>query len=567
MSRKVVGVAVSAFVFIFLLLSQAPPVHAASTIIQQNNAGCDFCSSATLQVSFSSNVASGNVIVVGIEGFLITVTGVSDSLSSSLTQAVTSTDGNDHVYIYYATLSSSGADTITVTFDQASSVENAYVYEVSGVTTVGAATNHDAGSGSSAISAGSVDFQSGAFLLGMIGTENNCSDSPCPRGMTVSSGAGFALSTENSGSRFSHAQYSTSGVSSPTNFPAAITSAFTADYWAEAGIVLTTTPSTTTTASTTTTTFTTGSASTTSTLSTVTATSTLSTATQSPVVTGTTSTTVTVNGPVAGTSTTTYTSILSTSTSTTRTTSSAGETTTQTGVTTTATTSSTSTSTVSALSTTTGGGTYTISEVDTVKVLLTNIIQELHQLADEVLQVLGLQPVATPLGQQVNQVIVTATTGQCVVDAPGNANACGSASAGTFSGFTAVAASSISPPPPSGLTFPDGLFSFTVSGLTPGQTVTVTITLSSPLPAGTFSYWKFQSGVWTQFPFASLDSTRTIITLTLKADSSGTINDPGGPAIGTAIIPEYPYGLPLLVIFMLVAYGLIRRRASNPRNI
>jgi hypothetical protein len=81
------------------------------------------------------------------------------------------------------------------------------------------------------------------------------------------------------------------------------------------------------------------------------------------------------------------------------------------------------------------------------------------------------------------------------------------------------------------LAFPDGLFSFTISGLSPGATVTVTVTLSSPLPAGSFSYWKFQSGAWSQFSSASLDSTRTIITLTFTADASGTVTDPGGPVI------------------------------------
>jgi hypothetical protein len=32
-------------------------------------------------------------------------------------------------------------------------------------------------------------------------------------------------------------------------------------------------------------------------------------------------------------------------------------------------------------------------------------------------------------------------------------------------------------------------------------------------------------------------------------------------------IPEYPLGLPLLAIFMIFAYGLIKRRTRNPRNI
>jgi len=130
-----------------------------------------------------------------------------------------------------------------------------------------------------------------------------------------------------------------------------------------------------------------------------------------------------------------------------------------------------------------------------------------------------------------------ATTSQCILDAPGNVNACGQVSAGTFSGLTAVAVSSISIPPPAAAgTFPDGLFSFTVSGLSPGQTVTVTITLSSPLPAGTFSYWKFQGGAWVQFPSASLDAARRVITLTFIVPAGSTsISDPGGPAMASPV--------------------------------
>jgi hypothetical protein len=123
----------------------------------------------------------------------------------------------------------------------------------------------------------------------------------------------------------------------------------------------------------------------------------------------------------------------------------------------------------------------------------------------------------------------TTTTGQCILDA----SACVQVSAGTPSGLTAVPVGSIPIPPPAGAgTFPQGLFSFTVSGLSPGQTVTVTITLSSPLPAGTFSYWKFEGGAWAQFPSASLDPTRRIITLTFIVPAGSTsISDPGGPAI------------------------------------
>jgi hypothetical protein len=48
-------------------------------------------------------------------------------------------------------------------------------------------------------------------------------------------------------------------------------------------------------------------------------------------------------------------------------------------------------------------------------VLLTTIFQELHQLADEFLQLIKFQPVATPVGQQVKQIIVTTTTAPTAV--------------------------------------------------------------------------------------------------------------------------------------------------------
>ena len=159
---------------------------------------------------------------------------------------------------------------------------------------------------------------------------------------------------------------------------------------------------------------------------------------------------------------------------------------------------------------------------------------------------------------------VTAVT--CVPTAAGGATACPKTSAGALSSFSAVSVSSVSPPPPSGLTFPFGLFSITENGLSPGQTVTVTITLSAPLPSGTFAYWKLESGTWTQFSSASLDSTRTVITLTLTADATGTVNDPGGPTITPTTpttfqpVHQTPVGgvmLPSLGLSALLPWALV----------
>ena len=205
------------------------PVHAASALVQQNNGGCFGCSS-TLSVSFPSNVASGDVIVVGVvvADASFALSSLTDSLGSSFTQAVTSTNAPPPlVYIYYATLSSSGADVVTATFSAAAPAESVYIYEVSGVTTVGLATATGSGTGTSISTSSPVFFQTGAFLLGIIGTNGF-------RG-NVTAGTGFTLSTDNSATGITYAQYSISSVASPTSFQATTNSGVN---WAEDAVAL-----------------------------------------------------------------------------------------------------------------------------------------------------------------------------------------------------------------------------------------------------------------------------------------------------------------------------------------
>jgi hypothetical protein len=232
MGRKMVGLMLVAVTFVVLLVAGPLPVHAASALVQQNNAGCVSCASATLAVSFTSNVASGNVLVVGV--FLsvsgIGVNSIHDSFGS-LNQAVASTTGSESVQIFTAALASSGPDTVTATFP-VQNFENLYIYEVSGVTTTGS-TGHDTSTGSTSIDAAvgcPCSFEPGAFLLGIIGTQLGTSPP------TVTPGTGFTLSPDNSATGASHAQYSTSGVFSPTIFPA--TTNHPTTRWVEAGLVL-----------------------------------------------------------------------------------------------------------------------------------------------------------------------------------------------------------------------------------------------------------------------------------------------------------------------------------------
>jgi len=156
------------------------------------------------------------------------LTSLTDSLGSSFTKAVTSTNVPPPiVYIYFTTLSTSGTEIVTATFSAAAPAQSVYIYEISGVTTTGLATATGSGTGTSVSTSTSVPFQTGAFLLGIIGTNSF--------GGTATAGPGFTLSTDNSGKGITYAQYSITGVSSPTNFQATISSAVS---WAEDAIVL-----------------------------------------------------------------------------------------------------------------------------------------------------------------------------------------------------------------------------------------------------------------------------------------------------------------------------------------
>jgi hypothetical protein len=91
----------------------------------------------------------------------------------------------------------------------------------------------------------------------------------------------------------------------------------------------------------------------------------------------------------------------------------------------------------------------------------------------------------------------------------------------------------------SGFSFPHGFFSFNITNITPGSTVTITITLPSAVPVGT-QYWKCQNGAWTNCTsLLGDDDGDDVLTLTIEdgglgdADgaANGTIVDPGGPGL------------------------------------
>ena len=148
----------------------------------------------------------------------------------------------------------------------------------------------------------------------------------------------------------------------------------------------------------------------------------------------------------------------------------------------------------------------------------------------------------------------------------GSGNAYFAPSAGTLSDLTAVAEDTLpTTGKPPNMNFPDGLFSFSITGLTPGQTVTVILQLPSNVPIG-YQYWKYNTNTgWFPMSIGS-DDGDNIISITITdggtgdADglANGVIVDPGGPGICMGpeqVIPEVPIGTVLAAASMIIAFG------------
>jgi len=124
----------------------------------------------------------------------------------------------------------------------------------------------------------------------------------------------------------------------------------------------------------------------------------------------------------------------------------------------------------------------------------------------------------------------------------------------------------------SGFSFPHGFFSFTITDILAGSTVTITITLPSDMPTNT-QYWKCINGQWVNATSILGDNDGdNILTLTITDGSqfdadgqvNGTIVDPGVPAVpqGPAAQPAKPRVSPRNPASMSVQYMNI-----NPQQV
>jgi parallel beta-helix repeat protein len=152
-------------------------------------------------------------------------------------------------------------------------------------------------------------------------------------------------------------------------------------------------------------------------------------------------------------------------------------------------------------------------------------------------------------------------------------------SAGVIDDLTPVV-----PPTGAPVSLPYGMFSFTITGLTPGGGgyVTITVELPGPVPVGS-RWWKYQGGLWYSLPIGD-DNGDNVITVTLHdgalhedtdgSSTNGEITDPGGPSGGAVGWETYPISkvrvlLPWIILGAAIAAGasllVLRRRRTKAR--
>ncbi len=186
---------------------------------------------------------------------------------------------------------------------------------------------------------------------------------------------------------------------------------------------------------------------------------------------------------------------------------------------------------------------------------------------------------------------VTTVTTSCpdVETATGTGSAELCPSSGTLENLTAVAEGSLPAGAASSMpsfSFPHGFFSFNVTGLSNGDSVTVTLTMPSAVPVGT-QYWKWgptpgdPSDHWYQLPMGS-DDGNNVITITLTDNGlgddvltgeDGEIVDQGGPgnpggdgAAGVSVFPSLYVGIAAALAAGVLAY-LLRTRIIGRKAV
>lgn len=158
---------------------------------------------------------------------------------------------------------------------------------------------------------------------------------------------------------------------------------------------------------------------------------------------------------------------------------------------------------------------------------------------------------------------------------PNQRTAASSTGAGTVAfGSSVGTVGPVTPSPPiAGFSLPFGLFSFSITGLLPGQTVSFQVVAPSPFPTGATAWIKVCPGGVIRIIIASIVSGNVMMVPLTDGDANsdcdglanGVIVDPGGPG-GVSGIPEYPAEPIIALIGSLTIFFMIRRRVRFGRN-
>jgi parallel beta-helix repeat protein len=179
----------------------------------------------------------------------------------------------------------------------------------------------------------------------------------------------------------------------------------------------------------------------------------------------------------------------------------------------------------------------------------------------------------TLTGNQDNYPLMEARRIGCVTTATGTGTACFTTSDGVIEDLTAVATPSGAP-----VQFPHGMFSFRVTGLSTGQTITLDITLPSSVPVAT-KWYKYNAGAWDPLPIGDDDGDNFITVALTDGDPiddedaiAGQITDQGGPGGGAVGWETYPTNkvrvlLPWIALMIALMGGagwyIYRRRMAQ----
>jgi hypothetical protein len=178
-----------------LLLLCAARAEAAIAFVQAR--GCAVSSGTSQNCAFTSNVGSGNLLVVGVyyESTTITVSSVTDSRSTSYTATpsspVTNSTQPQRQYVYYGIAPSGGANTVSVTLSASACCFNIVLAEYSGIDASSPLDQHATaqGSGTTLTTASVTTTQADELLVG-IGSHWNTSTA-------FTAGSGYAKRVQN----------------------------------------------------------------------------------------------------------------------------------------------------------------------------------------------------------------------------------------------------------------------------------------------------------------------------------------------------------------------------------